>query len=167
MRAGPQDHDVLAIVHGDLGHAHTAALPQRFEEQSVGLFAAFIGRHVIGALKVDGVDLVGLHELQDLHHLGGFGRDLLDILIVDDDVFVFLVLVAFDDVAARDGLVFRLAIHHLLDARIIVFVQQVEADGFAAGRAEQFDGKRHQTKSQMSLPNGAGHFNVLQTSGRV
>ena len=39
-----------------------------------------------------------------------------------------------------------------------MLVELVEADGFTAGCAVQFDGKRQQTKSEMSLPNGAGHM---------
>ena len=75
-------------------------------------------------------------EFQNLHHLGGLGRDLLDFLVVDDDVVVFLVLVTLDEFAAGNGLVFRLAVDHLLDARVIRLMKQIETDGLAARGAE-------------------------------
>ena len=136
LGAGPQNDDVLAVVHGHLGDAIVTGAPQRFVQQRVGLLAAFVGRHVVGAFEVDRVYLIGLDEFQDLHHLGGLGRRLLDVLVVDHHVVVLLVLVAFDEVGARDGLVFRLAIRDLLDAGVVVFVQQVEADGLASRGAE-------------------------------
>ena len=139
--AGPQHDDVLAIVHGDLGQRVELRFAQRLEEQRVRLLAALVGRHVIRAFQVDRVHLVGLHEFQDLHHPGGLGRDLLDVLVVDDDVVVLLVLVALHQFAAGDRFVFRLADGDLLDARVVVFVQQVEADGLTARRAEEADGK--------------------------
>src|SRR5215475_3304640 len=40
---------------------------------------------------------------------------------------------------------------------MIVFVQQVETDGFTACRAEQTDGKRHHSENQMTFPNACCH----------
>ena len=44
-------------------------------------------------------------------------------------------------------------------------MEQVEADGLAARGAEQSDGKRNQTESEMALPNGAGHFIISRDKG--
>ena len=136
LGAGTQHDDVLAIVHRHLGQRVVLRFAQRLEQQRVRLLAAFVGRHVVGALQIDRIDVVGLDEFQDLHHLGGLGRDLLDVFVVDLDVVILLVLVALDQFAARHGLVFRLAVDHLPDARMVVFVEQIEADGFAARGAE-------------------------------
>ena len=46
-----------------------------------------------------------------------------------------------------------------------MLVELVKADGLATGCAVQFDGKRQQTKSEMSLPNGAGHFMFSRYKG--
>src|SRR5262249_49770745 len=140
LTARPQNHDVFAVVHGDVGHTHITALAQSFEQQSIGLFAALIGRQVIGALEINGIDLGGLHELEHFHSLGRLGGDLLDLFVFDDHVLVFFVLVAFDDVAALDRLVLRLAVKNLLHARVIGFVQLIEAYGLTAGSAVQSDG---------------------------
>ncbi len=107
---------MLAIVHGDLGEGVVGRFAEGLEQQRVRLFAAFVGGHVVGAFQVDGVHLIALDELQDLHHLGGFGRDLLDVFVVDLDVVILFVLIALDEFAARDGLVFGLTVDHLLDA---------------------------------------------------
>src|ERR1017187_6436174 len=153
----PQDHDVLAIVHGDLRQRVIVRLPHRREQQSVGLLPAFVGRHVIRAFHVDGVHRVALHEFQNLHHLGGLGGDLLDVLLLDHHVMVLLVLVAFHQLAARHRLVLRGAIGDLLDARIVLGVQQIETHGLAARGAVQAHRQRNQSERQMSPPNGAGH----------
>ncbi len=61
---------------------------------------------------------------------------LLDFLIVNFYVVVFLVFVTFDQFAARHSFFFRLAVDHLLNARVVGLVKQVEADGFAPYGAE-------------------------------
>ena len=161
LGARPQHDDVLAIVHRHLGHAVVAGILQRGEQQRVRLLAALIRGHVVGTLQVDGVHLVGLDEFQDLHHLGGARRRLPDILVLDHHVAILLVLVALNSLRARDRFVFKLAIGNLLDARMVVLVQYVEADGFAARRAEQTDGKRHHAEDQVALPDACCHTSSL------
>jgi hypothetical protein len=65
---------------------------------------------------------------------------------------ILLVLVAFDDLAARNGLVFRLAVDHLFDARVIALVELVKADALAARGGKQLHGKRNQAESKVPFP---------------
>src|SRR5258708_2454183 len=94
LAAGPQNYHVLAVVHGDAGHAHHAGLAQGFEQQGVGFFAGFVGSEVVRGFEINRVNLGGLHKLQNLHGPGGFGRDLFYFLVLNDHVFVFFVLLA-------------------------------------------------------------------------
>ena len=52
-------------------------LAQRLEQQRIRLLAALVRRHIVRALEVDRIHLVGLHELQDLHHPAVFGATFL------------------------------------------------------------------------------------------
>ena len=72
----------------------------------------------------------------------------------------------FTSSAARDGLVFRLAVEHLFDTRVVMFVELVETDGLAASGAIQFDGQRHQTKGQVTFPHGGSHKKSSSKTGR-
>src|SRR6185437_650858 len=114
--AGPQNDDVLAIVHGNLGYAHAAALAQGFKQQGIGFLAGFVRREIVGSVKENGIDFRGLDELEDFHGLGRLRRDFLNFLVVDDYVLVFFVLVAFYNIAALDRRVLKLAIERLLHA---------------------------------------------------
>ncbi len=159
--AGAEDHDVLAIVHGDLCDADVAGSFERVVQQRVGFFARLIGRHIERAFEVDRVHFVALDEFQDLHDLGGGGRHLLDVFVLDHHVAVLFVLVALDDFAARDGLIFRLAVNHLLDARVVGLVELVEADALAARGGKQLDGKRDEAEREMPLPDCSSHGDNL------
>ncbi len=44
LRPWPQNHNVFAIVHGDLGHAYATALAQGFKQQRVRLLARLVRR---------------------------------------------------------------------------------------------------------------------------
>ena len=79
-------------------------------------------RRCISVHWSDGIHLFRFDEFQDLHYLGGLRRHLLDLFVFDDYVAIFFVLKAFDDFAARDGLVLGLAVDHLLDARSVGLV---------------------------------------------
>jgi hypothetical protein len=146
----------------DLRHAVVARLLHGGEQQGVGLFAAFVRRHVIGAVEIDRVDVFALDEFQNLHHLRRLRRDFADVLVVHHDVLALFVLVAFDDLVARDWLVFGLAIEYLLDARMVLFVELVKADGFAPRRRKQAHGKRYKPERQMPFPCARCHMFVTR-----
>ena len=148
---------MLPVVHGDLRDAHPARILERLEQQGLGLLASLVGSHVVGSLQVDRVNLVGFHELQDLHHLRRRRSHLLDLFVFDDDVAVLFVFETLYDFTARDGFVFGLAIQDLLDARAVVFVELVETDALTAGSGVQFDRERDQPEGKMPFPNCGCH----------
>jgi hypothetical protein len=123
-------------------------------QQLVRLAPRRVGHRVVGGVVVEWIHFLALHEIENLHALGGRWRQLLDLLIVDQDVGVLGVLVALDDLAALDGAVTGRAIELLLDARVALFVELVEADLLAPCRREQADRDRDQAESEISLPNG-------------
>src|SRR5262249_7547870 len=90
---------------------------------------------------------------------------LLDLFFLDDHVAVLLVLEAFDDLAARDGFVFGLAIEDLFDTRSVVFVKLVEADAFAARGAVQAHGEGDESECQMTFPDCGCHGVETSSAG--
>jgi hypothetical protein len=126
-------------------------------EQRIGAAASFVGHHVIGGLEIHGVHIAGLHELEDLHGLGGLGFDLLDFVRFDDDVLVLAKLVTFDDFAALDHLVFQGTDILLLDPLVVGPVEHVKGDTAATRAGEQAHRHGNQAKGQISRPNGSRH----------
>src|SRR5262249_48815621 len=101
---------------------------------------------------VDGIDLLVLHELKDLHRFGGLGLDFLDLLWLDNHVFALAVLVTFDKLAALDNTLVHRAVELLLDAAEIVAMQHVEADVITARAGEKTYRHRDETKRQITRP---------------
>ncbi len=135
MRA--QEYGVFAVMHGEFGDGDELALLQRLGEERIGTAAGFFGNHVIRRLEVHRIDLARLHEFEDLHRLGGLRLDLLDLLRIDDDVFVFAVLVALDDIATVEDLVVRRTNELLLYPMVVGAVKLVEGNAAAARAREQ------------------------------
>ena len=142
-----QEHRVFAVVHGDLGDGDVFALFERLGEQGVGAAARFLGHHVIRRLEIDGIDVAGLHEFEDLHGLGGLRLDLLDLVGLDDDVFVLAELVALHDVGAVDDLAIRLTNVLLLEPRLVGAMEHVEGNAAAARTRKQAHGHGNESES--------------------
>jgi len=67
-----------------------------------------------------------------LHRTGRGRHNPLEVAIVDDYVSTLFVFVAFDQIVARDRLVFGLAIEDLFHSRVIAIVQLMKADRLRA-----------------------------------
>src|SRR5215469_4267094 len=154
---GAQEDGVLAVVHGELGDGDVFAFLEGLGEQRVRAPARFLGKHVIGGIEVDRVDLGFLDELEDLHGLGGLGLDLLDLFGLDDDVLVLAEFVALDDLTAVDDLVLERANVLLLHPLQVGTVEHVEGDALTAGALQAADRKRDQAKGKVPGPNGGRH----------
>ena len=103
-----QDDDVLAAVHRHLRDCHIAATPHGFKQQAISFLAGRLRRHVIRPLKVDRINFTGLYELQHFHNPGAGRSGLFDLAFLNDHVLAALVLKAFDQFVAADGLVLGL-----------------------------------------------------------
>src|SRR6266851_2706403 len=103
---------------------------------AIGTTAGLFRNHIIRRLEVHRVHFARLHEFQNLHRLRGLGLDLLDLLGIDDDVFVFPVLVALDDIATLEDLVVRRTNELLFYPMVVSAVKLVERDA-AAARARE------------------------------
>ena len=143
---GAQENGVFAVVHGDFGNGDVFAFFQCLGQQRVGAASGFFRHHVVRGFKVDGVDVGSFHEFENLHGLGGLRLDLLDLVGLDDDVFVFAELVALDHVVAIDNLAIGLANVLLLEPRFVRAVQHVERNARTAGAREK--AHRHGDESE-------------------
>src|SRR4028118_867493 len=91
--------------------------------------------------------LVGRPELLDLERADRLERNLLEVLIGDDDVLVRRVLVALHGLRATDDLLVRRAPDLHVDPGQIGLVEHVEADAvLRLGREVQLDRDGHQTE---------------------
>jgi hypothetical protein len=121
------------------------------------LVAPFVGRHVIGGVVEERVDLIQVDELLDVDGAGGLRVEGGQLVVAHQHVFAGRQLVAL-----RDRLVGHLLTvggGHLpvLDPRAGAGVDLVEGHVLARHRSEQLDGDVDQPEADGAAPHGTGH----------
>src|SRR5215472_4768709 len=127
----PNEHQGLAAARGVLGDRALLGLPHRLAQEPKRPLAALFGAEVVSALEVQRIHLFGGNELSDLDCLRGGILERLQLVLVEDDVLILGELVALYHVVPRNRLVILRADVLLLQARVALFVQEVERDSNA------------------------------------
>ena len=127
----------LALPDGDLGDRDLAGVLQRVAEQHVGAGRGALGLEVVGLLELDRVDLVLVDELQHLDLAAGAQRQVVEVLVGEDDDLAVGQLVALGDVAVLDLFAVDRADPLVLDPAAVGGVHLVEADVLVLGRGVQ------------------------------
>ena len=147
----------LLAAEDKLAQRHLALFLHGVANDGEGLDArALLGDHEEGVVPVQPVDVVLVDELVDRDGLGAFQLHLVEVGVVEQDVFVLGHLIAAHQVAALDRPGVRIGRHHA-DAIVGVGIDQVKPHVVRAGR-RRVEGHRtgDQRQLQMSLPGGAG-----------
>src|SRR5690606_5564805 len=110
------------------------------------------GFEVVGLLKVNGVDLLELHELLDVDGTGALNSQVGQLFVGDDDVAVLVVFVAPDNFVLGHLPLAVGAKLQVTDAAAADGVELVEGDVFALGRRVDLDGDVDQAKAEGALP---------------
>ena len=128
---------MLLLAQRDLADGEQSLVAERFEQQRERLLAGLIRFEVVRAGVVNGVDLVVRDEGGEVDRVLGRNGKLLEVLVVDDDVLVFGVLIALDQFVECDFAIEFGAPAELLHRRLGLFVELAEADVFALGGGEE------------------------------
>src|SRR3989442_13350831 len=158
--ARPDDHPVLALVHTDHGYRRVTRFFHRVEQEPVGFLSGLFRRSKIRSIKNQWIDLLQLHELQDLHRAVRRRRNLLQLLIGEKHVLILFVFVALHDFRALDHTIAVRTEQRLAQARMALFVELVKADALAAGSRKQIDRYGNQPEREMSLPDSRSHDDI-------
>ena len=154
----------LAVLDDHLADRRQLLVLEDLAEQVERLAADLVRLDVIGLLDEADVAvlLLRLGELLDLDRADRLERDLLEVLVGDDDVLVGRPLVALHGlVPGDDSLVDRAEDLHL-DPGQILLVEHVEADAvLRLGGQVELDGNRHQPELDGPLPHCARHGQFL------
>ena len=103
LPAGLERDDVALAAQNKIADADLVRLVQRLQHDGVAFFGGVaVGKEVIGLLEIAGVDCRRLDEAHELDGLLALELQLVDLLLVEQDVFALLVLVALDDVLVLD-----------------------------------------------------------------
>ena len=153
----PDCAEVLLRAHHEAGDADLARLLHRLGEQRVGLRGGLVGRHVVGGVVEERIDVGEVDELLDVDRAAGFGVEGGELVVADGDVGTRAELVALDDRLA--GHLLAVGGGHLLvlDARAGAGVELVEADGLAGHRGVQLDRDVDQPEADGAAPDGSRH----------
>jgi len=142
---------MFAPVHRQLCDGMIFRQNQSLKEELIRLGGVFLRPHKIGALEINGIDLIVTNELHDLHCGRRPRRDFFQFLVVDHHIFALARLVALHDIAAIYRLIFLGAVPDFLDPRKILVVKHVELNVFGACGSEQAHRKRQQAYSTSQI----------------
>ena len=110
---------MLAITKRDLRDRHFVGVLEGPLQQIEGLDADLFGLEVVGGFDVEAErHLVPFDELDDVDRPGGLERQLIEVLLVDEDELVLADLVALEHVVEGDDMIVRRAVPLLLDRKL-------------------------------------------------
>ena len=144
--------EILAAVERDLADAGLA-FHAFADDGERFLRHRAVRREVVGPLEIDRIDRRVVGELLEIDDARRLDAHLVDVLVVDHDVASLLEFESLDDVGVRH---FALAVRApalLLDARLTLGVQLVEAERRAGvGRRKHLDRDVHEADLEITLP---------------
>ncbi len=145
-------HEVFAAVERHLADARLALHAfADHRERFTGDRA--VRREIVRALEIDRIDRRVVGKLLEVDHARRIDAHLLDVFLVDDDVAPFFELEALDDVGVGH---FTLALRTpalLLNPRLTLAVQLVEAQsGAGIGGRKHLDRDVHEADLEITLP---------------
>ena len=94
---------MLRVAQDELRDADATRFADRLAQQRVRALAALGRDQVVGRLEEPIVDLVGLHEVDDVDGARLLERRRLEVFLGEDDEAALRVLVALDEIFPRDG----------------------------------------------------------------
>src|ERR1700737_2821040 len=124
-----QSGEVLSVTQRDLGDGHLSGGLERRAQEVVWLLAQLFGLDVVGAVEVQTwLDVVPRNDLVDVDAVRGRERDVVQVLVVDDDVAVLADLEALEDLAVLNLVVALRAPTLVADRRSMLGTQLSERD---------------------------------------
>src|SRR6266436_4836173 len=160
----PDNHDVFTLMHGELGDGSVTGLLHSLHEQLISLRPSVLRGNVIRGVEVQRVHLLQLHELQNLHHARRGRLDLVEFLFAEQHVLILFVFVALHNFRPFHVAIANGTKQGLLEARVALLVELVEANSFAASRRSHADGHRNQAKREVAFPDGRSHIGTPSTA---
>ena len=147
---------LLAPEHelADRRHPRLLHRPQK-EDVRLPLRLGVGGREVVGAVEVDGIDVLEPDEAEDRDRLRARQRNGLEIGLLDEDVLALRELPALDELVGLDVALVHRAPALLLDRRAALPMQGAERDVLPLGREREPDGDVDEAEADRSVPDGA------------
>src|SRR5687768_2478054 len=153
---GIADHfdtgEVLSLAHDDLADADRPRLADGFAQQRVRLLAALGGEEEVRGLEEARIDLVFLHEVDDVDDLRRLEGGRLEVLVGHHDELALGVLVSLDDLAPGNRLSVGGADALVLDRREVFFVEHPEAEVVRSDSAAKLDRNAHESEGDRTFP---------------
>src|SRR5256886_10006667 len=152
----PDQAEVLLAPEHELADRRHARLLHRAQEQDVRPPRRIgrCGREAIRAVEVDGVDVLELHETEDLDRLRALERDRLEVGLLDEHELALRDLPALDELVGLDVALVERAPTLLLDRRAALAVQGAEGDVGPLGRQSEPDGDVDESEADGAVPDG-------------
>ena len=170
VRPGTNQHDVLALVHRHLGNRGVPGFLHRLHQELVRLPPRFFRQRIVRNVKVERVDLLHMHELDNVHAPLRRRRDGFQLLRSHHHEGVLGFRIALDDFRALHRSLAVRAVKLLADPRSAHVVQHMKTHVLAPRGREKPDRHGDQAKREIAFPDGLGHWRVplgyLQNNAR-
>ena len=139
LLGGIEDEELFVRPHHGLCDGHFLLGEQCLAQQLIRFFCAGVGYGIIVFFIINGIDLCYFGELQDVDGLVLLCLDLLQVIIRHHHIFIFFILVPFDDVIGTDFLVAVAAVFLIFDACLAFLIKLVEVYVIVNGGLIQAD----------------------------
>jgi len=88
---------MFALVHGKFCDRRIVGILQRVLQKKICFLAFWLRRHVVRGIKIQRIDFVQLYKFQNFHGPAGVGFDLVQLVVLEKHILIFIVFVAFYD----------------------------------------------------------------------
>src|SRR5437870_4394617 len=154
--------EVLARLDHDLGDANLVAVLERIAQKRVGFIAAFLRLKIVRLVEKYWIDVFLIDEVLNIHRLRGLEIDMLEIFILEHDVFPLLVLVALHDLVPGNFPAILLGNTLVVNRTQIALAQQTKLEFLPSRSGIKSDRNINQTEADAAFPTCARHTKLFR-----
>src|SRR5437660_919748 len=136
----------------------TLLVLQCVAEQRVCFVAAFLRLKVVRLIEEHWVDLFLIDEILNIYRLRRLEINPLKVLILQDNIFALLILIALHDLVPRNFLAVLFGDTLVIDRAQVALAQQTEPQFLASRSGIKSDGNVNQPEADAALPDCARHI---------
>ncbi len=155
--AHAQAAELLLLVEHVLDDRREARLLHRAQQEEIDLLRPVRRPEVVAPLEDDRVDLVALHEVEDLDRAVALLLGRLEVLVLEVHELAVGDLVRLDDLVGRHLLALLLADLLVADPRAVLLVDEMELEVVLVDRAVHPHGSIDEAEGDASGPDRSWH----------
>ncbi|MNB80795.1 hypothetical protein D3C75_275620 [compost metagenome] len=136
----------------NFGDPDLARLAHRLHQQAVSSSAGLIGREIVCFLKINRIDLLQVHEIENCDRLGALFRQGIELVLVENYELSLLILIALADFLPGHLPVADRAFPHIGQGAAALLVNVAKRHVLVLRCREHFDRNMHESEADCAFP---------------